>query len=52
MKVAWVTTVFLKEFAEVEDEVVYGAGSRVHIVAPYDLQYLLARYYFAFMLHQ
>jgi hypothetical protein len=52
MKVFGVSAVFFEELAEVEDKVVDGARGRVYVVAPYDLQYLLPRYYFTFMFYQ
>ena len=37
MKVFWIAAVSFKEFAEVKNEVVYGAGSRINVIAPYYL---------------
>lgn len=52
VKVRRVATVALEVFSEIEDEVVDGTGSWIHIVTPDYLQDMLAAHYFAFVLYQ
>jgi hypothetical protein len=52
MKMPGIAAVFFEELAEVENEIIDCAGGGINIVAPYDLQYLLAGNDFAFVLNQ
>ena len=51
VEVPWVAAVLLKIFAVAEYKIIYGACGGVHIIAPHYLQYLVARYHFALVLH-
>src|SRR4051794_14737132 len=52
MKMFRVPAVVLKIFAEVENKIIDRTGGGVYIIAPYYLQYMLARYHFVFVLYE
>ena len=52
MEVFRVPGVIFKILAEVQDEIIDGAGGWIYIIAPYRLQDFLAWYYFIFIFNQ
>ena len=49
MEVPGVATIALEILAEVQYKIVDGAGSGIHIVAPYHLEYMLPGYHLTLM---